>query len=225
MNNLTKVEQTLIIDLAKYADLMESLFETFLKPQPEGIYAIGELEPKLVSGNQYYTLDKDKTRNRLVPIVDINEVTSTVYNEKGDKLIYSSIMRNKEKYLSNQCFLPYYGIKILMVLINHQIQDLVLHNKNSNNLYSRIDSFLTEDYSSCVIFEDIEFSKHYSEISEMIHSFLENHRWNIYHLKLNNSKAIIERGIDWRVWCWETEHLNEFNKGQYRGPYNNTEDE
>jgi hypothetical protein len=177
---------------------------------PKGIYITGELEPVIKDDLEYYTL----SGNNYVIIKDINTVTGHVYNSDYKLIVPGYMMKNKEKFLSNQPTLPYMGTKIFDSLINDYIYTSLSYNNlsfNQSNPFNHdiiyilsmyildryklvpniMNDILDKCYRSCVtILNDIDYS------------VLCGNEWIIHRSYISNTTLIIEKYCDWRVYDW-----------------------
>lgn len=231
------LEASITFDIAYHANLIENICEGKLLPEPKGIYITTQVEPVMVDGQVYYTLEPTPPKEDnviykdggslvkkssfspgsvLVPIVDINIIKSAVYNSDGKVIIRSSLIKNKERNLNNASFLPYRGIKIIELLIQDHINSIVQHRRYRRNCYDEIAKHLLPDNTASA-FElySGEFELLFDELLRDIELFLGWKSWNIYHTTLRGTRFTIERGIDYRVNEWEKQHGTSFRNGTY----------
>ena len=235
------IEAMFTTDILFHAISIENACEGLLLPEPKGVYTNTELEPVMVDGQTYYTLEetsgssiaaiyggpKGKTckiitspSKVLTPITDINLVKTAVYDEGGNVIIGTNRMRSKEKSVSNSCFFPYRGIKIIKILVNDHIDTVVQYRKYRKNCYDEIAKHLISDFDARGAFQLLsgKIEEIYAEIHRDISTFIGNKNWNIYHTSIRGSNLKIERDLDFRVHCWEKEHGSAFRSGKYIEP-------
>ncbi len=231
-----KLESSFTFDIAYHANLIETICDGKLLPEPKGIYVNTQIEPVMVDGCTYYTLEpvtpgttviyKNGDPNlklivmsqstALMPIVDINTVKTAVYDKDGKIIIRSSLIKNKERNLNNSSFLPYRGIKIVELLIQDHINSVVQHCRYRRNCYDEISKHLIPDHTGTAF--DLysgEFELIFDEIRRDIELFLDNKTWNIYHTSIRATRVTIDRGCDYRVNEWERQHGDVFRLGKY----------
>ena len=234
---LETLEASITFDIAYHANLIEEICEDKLLPEPKGIYANTQLEPVMIDGQDYYTLEPTASREdsviykelgRLIKkssfspgsvlklITDINTVKSAVYNKDGKVVVRSSIIKNKARALSNTSFLPYRGIKIIEILVQDHIDCLVAHRRHRGNCYDKISKHLVPDYvkSTFDVFSG-DFELMFDELRRDIELFLGNKIWSIYYITLRGTRITIDRGSDYRVNEWEKQHGSNFRCGKY----------
>lgn len=205
------LEAVLTTDISYYASLIENICADKLMPPPKGIYRSGQLEPAMVDGVQYYTVNGIN----LEPFTDINKVEKTVVNEEGNCILPSTVIRNKKKLLSNEPFLSYRGSKIVFILVQDQLDAFAQYRRSRPDCYAKISSHFVkgvnvyDEYASQI--EHI-----YDELNKEIGLFLGNKSWNMHFATLKNSILKIERGIDYRAYQWENEHGEDFRSGKYQ---------
>lgn len=207
---LFDIEAKLIIDVTHYADLIEGICNGLLKPPPEGVYALRQLEPVLRSGVPYFTREGIET----VPMLDINTATKTVYFESGEVAIPGILVKNKNTQLSNQSFLPYRGIKIVNLLIDEHLDRFVTYRKQRINIFSSMAKHFIDENSYEVHQAEIENAC--TDLQQELTLFLGNKNWNMYFTTLKNTLIHLDRGMDYRIFCWESEHGEAFKNGTYR---------
>lgn len=208
---LFDIEAKLVTDITHYARLIEMACDDILKPPPEGIYASGQLEPVMRSGISYFTREGTET----VPMLDINAATKTVYLESGAIAVPGVLVKNKITSLSNVPFLPYRGIQIVKLLIEDHLDLFVLYRKQRRNCYARLAVHFVEG-SDAYLTHQTEIENACNELFQELSLFLGDKKWNMYFASLKNTHVHIDRGVDYRIYCWEMEHGEAFKNGTYR---------
>lgn len=228
--DLLKPERILEIDLLEAGHAIEAICEDFLKPPPKGIYTSTRLEPVMVDGQTYHYRNGIETVN----ITDISEVTHAVYDSKYRKVITATQMKNKKRYLSNEPFLPYHGIHIAAKIVQDMVRKYSAYQKRQRNPFTEMDNhfvdktwFMTVDrnpYTNEPIVDDREdpetrfglfFDRVMSVHRDMVFDFMKDKTWNIHHVFLNDTTLQIEQCMDFRAYCWELEHGEQWANGTY----------
>ena len=232
------LEASITFDVLYHANLIENICEGKLLPEPKGIYITTQVEPVMVDGQRYYTLEPTPPKEDsviykegkhlvkktsfspgsiLVPIVDINTVKTAVYNEDGKVIIRTSLIKNKERNLNNTSFLPYRGIKIVELLIQDHINSTLQHRKHRRNCYDEIAKHILPEVLTETAYDLFsgDFELLFDELRRDIEIFLGSKTWNIYHTTTRGTRVTIERGIDYRVNEWEKQHGATFRNGKY----------
>lgn len=231
---LFQTERKLVINLKEIGHLIETVCEGFLKETPKGIYTYINLEPVMVDGKEYYY----KQGTEVVPVTDINQVNTAVYNSDHKIVISSSLLKNKAKFLSNKPFMPYYGIHIANRMVQGYLSAHSIYNRSNTDAVRNIDKYFTDDafataetdpddrvtYSSPDSLFGTALEEVMSDIHGMVFDFMKGHEWNLHCTKLTNSTLVIEQGIDYRVFCWEIEHGDQWRNGKYTTPTSSSED-
>lgn len=208
-----QIEGRLQLDLEDTSKRIEYEFADWLLPAPKGIYVINKVEPVMVDGGEYYTVDVDKG-NRIIrtPVTDITDVklgvfTNTVGSDKislgSDKqIIPKAFMLNKSKYVSSLPILPYRGITIVRGLINNQINNFIKYRKSgrtdSTIIKNNLIKLKREEWVTAVS----RINELYEDIHTTIRLFMGMHDWHLYFVKLDETKALIEKSIDYRALQW-----------------------
>jgi hypothetical protein len=161
-----------------------------------------------VDGGDYYSLVKDVTGNKRIPVTDLSKVKKglSVYTTKEcrDYVVVSSLqLSNKDKCLSTLPIKPYRGMKIVELLINNQINSFIKYRKGAKDIHSGIQNHFKPDISE----EDYErligaITEQYSDISLTLRTFMARHDWNLYFVKTKICTVIIQRSMDWRAYDW-----------------------
>ena len=92
-----KPQAATLFSLEPMAQKIEIRLKNLLAPPPPGIYLAGQIEPVLVPGQPYFIREKGV----LVPLADLKDASSAIYDKNGKKLIGSTFVKNKEAFLSN----------------------------------------------------------------------------------------------------------------------------
>lgn len=201
--SLLTVESKCTLDLEDTARRIEYEFADYLLLPPKGIYIGSKVDPVMVDGGNYYTIDT-ATSTR-TPISDITNIKQSVYTEhqKADKVIIpKTYMLNKQKYISSEPILPYRGIKIIEGLVQNQIDSFVKYRKSSKSKHEIIaNHFLNipeDDFKPAVA----NILVIYSDLHETIQSFMGLHNWHLYFTQFKDTKLTLEKSIDWRAYKW-----------------------
>lgn len=213
-----KVDGVMHLDISAFAHQLEMDLADILLPEPKGIYLKTRVEPVMVDGKNYYT--RNGVDSTLV--VDINVTKENIYDENDKLIIPKSYLLKKSKWLSNEPFLPYYGVKILENFVNYDIDQFVQYRKSTMDRRSRNLDFFERVYWSPTV-EDPEgiFKSRMDEaerqmdtaflpIRQELEWFLGKNDWHMYFVHMNNCELVVERFCDYRIYMWEQEHGEEF---------------
>lgn len=225
------LEQRLRIDIASSANQLDLECAEILQPAPKGIYLKTRLEPVMVDGNTYYVRKGDAS----IPVTDINQVTENVYDESNKLIIPKTYLLKKEKYLSNESFLPYRACKIIECMAEQSLDELLAWRTAGRNWVDRMEAHIKPEvlavetpsefatYAEVQAWEERkdhvnhlrdEFyqirDRAYQLIKQELELFVGKLSWHMYYVKLEDTTLIVERFCDYRVHLWELEHGNKF---------------
>jgi hypothetical protein len=188
---------------------IELLCADHLLPAPKGVYLMNRLEPVMRAGHAYY-VRTDQALGR-VPVQDLNTVSQSVYDQFDKRVVPKLFMMNKAKYLSNNSFLPYRGLKIVEILAGEQLDAFLRYRKHRHSCSDKLLTQLVPGISESDFQELVELLDNaYREISRDIMLFLNDDNMHLHYLKLNQNQLIIEKAGDIRIIEWESEHGHEY---------------
>lgn len=216
--NQLQIEELLNINLEAIGNEIELVLGEYIKPCPPGIYVINKLEPVMVDGGIYYV----KKNDRYVQVDDVNKETTAIYNKDYHTIITSTFMKNKNKFISNNCLLPYRGIHIALVMIRHYVNSMSQYLSNDPNTVKKLSTHLYsfEEEASVGIPVNIDVIENdlLKKIEEVmmglyrdIQRFVGKDDWHIYTIRLNDSLVRIEKNMDFRIYDW-TESKNKLTE-------------
>ena len=202
-----KPEAVFCMDVSEYAQQIELVFDEFLLPPPAGIYVKNRLSPVIVPGAQYFTDVIEYGKIRYNPISDINEIKGGVYDSRFKLIIPSSFMKHPERWLSNEPFIPYNGMKILELFVRDQLDMFLHYRKTGAQHLSKIYRYLkpihtTEQREKIENAIDFVSTNIYDSLWNRISDFFNGMCWNMYHIRVTDRTLTIERYCDWRIYDW-----------------------
>ena len=229
------LEAKLRIDIASSANQLDLQCAEILLPPPKGIYLKTRLEPVLVDGNNYYVRRGTTTE----PVIDVNLVNENIYDENNKLVIPKSYLLKKEKYLSNDSFMPYRAAKIIECMASNVVDLFVAYRNVGDHWHERINRHFrpecfdagypihtlneAENLANMVAYAerkqklDEVMDEAYSArdsaflpIKQEIELFLGTLNWHMYSVKLVDTQLEVERFCDYRVHLWEMEHGAKF---------------
>lgn len=206
--NDLEVEASITIDAEHCAAAIELYCADYLLAPPKGIYSNSQVEPVMVDGGDYYSLVKDVTGYKRIPVTDLSKVKKglSVYTTKEcrDYVVVSSLqLSNKDKCLSTLPIKPYRGMKIVELLINNQINSFIKYRKGVKDIHTGIQNHFKpgiseEDYDRLIG----AITEQYSDTNLTLRTFMGRHDWNLYFVKIKMCTAVVQRSMDWRAYDW-----------------------
>jgi hypothetical protein len=216
--DLLKVTSSAIIEIASYAEILQSKFGDFLEPEVPGVYVAGEIFPRIIPGREYFT--KVKVIGHSEALVKINafeNITTAILDENARLVIPKYMVLDKDRYLSNTPTVPARFYILIGLLIQNHLD--MLSPITSRRADSRkIINLIKENYEDIYESGDLSIACRY--ILDQVDSFVGNDVWYMYFSKFVGKDVIIEKTCDYRVYQWEREHGDE-----YRGIIKQSTDE
>lgn len=206
--NDLEIEATLTLNVEDCASYIETYCADNLLPPPKGIYSNSRIEPVMVDGGNYYTIETKGGHIKRTPISNLDKVKKglSVYTEVNgrDSVVVTNLqLQNKDRCLSTFPIRPYRGVKIVEQLLNNQIDGFIKYRKGSKNLYRGISSHMTTHTTP----EELEclvgaIKEQYSDIRLVVQEFMGKHDWNLYFIRFKGGTATVQKSIDWRAYDW-----------------------
>lgn len=206
--NDLEIEATITLNVEDCASYIESCCADYLVPPPKGIYSNSRIDPVMVDGGYYYTIEyvgKDIRRN---PVSDLETVKKglSVYTDLNgrDYVVVTALqLQNKERCLSALPIRPYRGVKIVEQLITHQIDNYIKYRKGAKDLFDRISPHINKDLND----EAMErlmgvIKEQYADTRLAVSDFMGKHDWNLYFIKCKNGNITIQKSMDYRAYDW-----------------------
>ena len=207
-SDLLKVTQNFFLPIYSHAVMIENQYGDFLKPPEQGIYKAGELFPSIISTKHYFSQRIDKfNRPVLTPITNFNKVTDAVVDEAGNLIFPFTVMKNKEKYLTNHPTVPSRGLLLIKLMIEKHIESICRWNRYSTFNNKILAHFTNEGYE---IYNEGHIDKICESLFMQLNNFIGLDEWHIYFVKFIGLDILIEKTIDYRVYEWTREHGDSF---------------
>ena len=213
-SQILTVEASYRTDVSYIANAIEVDCHDHLLPAPKGIYYQGKLEAAMVNGANYYS---NKSGNNSELINDINTVNTAVYDEHGKCVIPLLYMKKRSVMVSNEPFMSYRGLHIVKELAINQIDKSRAYRKYPRNPFDCISKHFVPGTDINEIYGKL-IETSYQPLEDEIIKFLGNSSWDMYFIKLLNNVLVLERGIDYRAYCWEIENGDKWRAGKYSSP-------
>ena len=121
--------------------------------------------------------------------------------------------------VSNEPFLPYRGVAIIKDLIDNQVVRSRAFKRYPKAREECLNAHLKPELSQEEKHDALNVINNLChELESEVYDFLANHSWSMFFTKIQNTKLTIERGLDYRVYCWICEHEEEWRNGKYQSP-------
>ena len=208
------VEASYRTDISYLANAITLDCHDYLLPPPKGIYCSGRLEPAMVDNQNYYSV-KSGSPSELV--TDINTVNTAIYSESGKCVIPQYYMKKRTLMVSNESFMPYRGLYIVKELVLNQIDKSRAYRKYSRDKFDCLAKHFVPGTDINELYGEA-LESIYKPIEDEVNVFIGNTSWDMYFVKLLNNVLVLERGMDYRAYCWELENGDKFRNGKYHSP-------
>ena len=198
-----KVTGLLCLDVTQLAYQMNNRFAEFMKPDKEGIYVNGEINPRLVLNKQYKEMVIVNGKPTYIPFTDINNITNPIVDENEIVVIPKYMMMDKKKYLFNYPTIPARFYHLIFELIKYHISmvsQIPTFRAQSKNIYNLLkDDVVDLNGVSIDIFESGHIGRFCDMLLQEIDIFIGNDNWHLYFTKFNGKDIYIEKTEDYRV--------------------------
>lgn len=207
MNEL-EIESTLTLNVEDCAGYIESYCGDKLLPPPKGIYSNSCIEPVMIDGGHYYTVEFKGHHTVRTPVHDLNTVKKglSVYVDVDgiDRVVVTATqLQNKEKCLSDFPIRPYRGVKIVEQMITNQINSYIKYRKGTKDLQAEILTHLVspidEELAEAIV---SSIKEQYYDTRLVIQNFMGKHDWHLYFIKRKGGTITIHKSIDYRAYDW-----------------------
>lgn len=195
----TDVRETLILPTIAQASMLESSFYGILKPYREGLYLHGELNPVLVPDQQYFTVQGFGRSAKFVPIADLTQVDSDIYNASGNKILSADIVKNSNKFLTHTPTIPARGVILLKAIVDYRISEYSQWMATGSYERAIFNCFQDELHETLDV-DTICYMVQYTVIQ--LQQFMDQDNWNHYFTNIKGFDIIVEKCEDYRVCEW-----------------------
>jgi hypothetical protein len=202
------IESSITFNLEDCAGGIELYCADYFLPPPKGIYNNTRVEPVMIDGGNYYTVEKTLTGFSRKPVTDLYTVKKglSVYTDfdSKDVVVVSALqLSNKDKCLSTLPIRPYRGMKVVELLINNQINSFIKYRKGTKGLYDGLNKHLKTDLTD----EDFDralgaVKEQYADTNASLRDFMGKHDWSIYFVKVKGYTIVVQKSMDWRAYDW-----------------------
>lgn len=199
---LTEVKDVAIFDLGRYVVRLPKPYRDILLPEPDGIYMQGVLEPVLTfsAKTAYYTKKQYEHAPKFPDILSFDNFIRSrqAVVDRNGKLIHICPVLAKDLF-SKECSFNYSAIHLAAISVFDLLQQLHRHTKPTTTLTS---SQLNEhNYVKEGSLKDRDYNDQPGiiKLEERVMDFVGRDVQHQYHLRLQNTTLILEKGNDYRV--------------------------
>lgn len=179
--------------------MLENSFFGILKPYSVGLYMPGEIHPRIVPGQQYFTIDRVGASNQLVPVIDLNEVKKDLFDNCGRIVATEYVMKNKSRFLTDHPTIPVRGIHLLKAIVDYKITEMSQWMSTGVTERTLRGCFVDE------IQEDLDIDTVMVVVQNTVtelYRFIDQDTWNHYFVLLKDFDLVIQKCADYRICDW-----------------------
>lgn len=213
MTNIAQA-QLYIYDMLNLAQQIEEEFEPILPSYPEGYYLPNMREPVMKANHYYYRrqlapVDSPSKNWIDVPVLKKEDIVEEVYDSNGEVVVPYT----KLKLVTTMPTLPYYGMDMITIIVNHIIDHShPFHKEARPSLAEQLSNGLADWFKAANSGTDPTYLQDKGQqIADMaidlrtdLVNFIGKDKWAMYHVRpLGHTGLIIERGEDFRIMDWE----------------------
>lgn len=201
------LEARLDLDLLPAAEQIEKNFKDILLPPPAGIYRFDRLEPVMEPTKQYFT----KNERGLQPILDINQVTTTVYDANERIIIPAGMIKSKATSLSDTSFFPYRGVMIAAAVVEHTIDSYIQWRRTKSDFFGKMARHFQTDELTIDDFREL-IDNMSVDLSQALYDWFGGQPWHVFLANRKNTRMQVERYGDYRIMDW----MDRFESGEIK---------
>lgn len=210
---LTEVKSVRTFDLLRYTPAVLMSMGTQLGDAPPGAYLVGSLEPIVTfyPETPFYSATQwqhDPTHPDITDYARFIQCRDPILRQDGS--LVCNPPAQMPKYYQDHCTHPYSAVYLLAnAALHHLSYENPLNRMPSTNLkddeltVSRFVPNLLDVYSGGAGFDRAALLEvvcwHARPFMTDIDTFVAGDRWHLYHVRLQNTTLIIEKGNDFRV--------------------------
>ena len=187
--------QLYVCSLLPYLYNLELELKNAVKEPLDGVYMLNDPDPILKPGVMYYTRTSVIDG---VPVSDLSNIDTCIIDGDGKVIIPTTVMRKKDKLLSNTPKVFSRGIYILELAVHEYFQNTLPYARNviTANIEDHLKDGYKEIHSEGTILELCD------PLFLEIQKFVGKDRWFIYFIKRVGTDLYIEKACDYRVYQW-----------------------
>jgi hypothetical protein len=203
-NEMKIVKSIFSFDARSIGIHIENKYGDHIYAPEKGIYRSFSETPVVKEGTPLFTKEGDT----FVPLDpdDFTVCEKDVYGLHGIRLLSSTVMREKEKFLSTKPTSGVMGSHVVACVI----ENIIYSNANYPEPDKRnfpAKEILTEEgnnlFTEGYMEEEID-----TNLINDLYSFIEDKEWDLFDISLSNGIITIKQGIDWRVKDWYTHRFD-----------------
>lgn len=186
-NQLLKATKTCIISVENEADMLETKFESKLKPVLKGFYKFGSMYP--LGPKEVNELLAESKR----AVTALRDISS------GSGI---EVINNRSKLLFEYPTVPSRGLKLIELCICDEINRI-----NPYKVDRSVAASIERMFLPNAVVDLQEVAECCNSIVADVLDFVGEDVWHIYNVSFNRTDLIIERTVDYRIYDW---HLQRF---------------
>lgn len=199
---LTEIKDVAVFDLSRYTVRLPKRYREILLPEPDGIYMRGILEPILTfsAKTAYFTKFQFKNAPGFPDILSFDNFVQAKQPvlDKTGKVIHVCPAMARD-FFSKECCFPYSAVQLAVIAVWEALGRLSRHTQPTTALSLhrlKPELYVTEGALDHIDYED---QPGITLLLEKILDFVGRDTQNVYHLRLQNTTLVLEKGNDYRV--------------------------
>lgn len=192
-----EVDAVFTIDLFKYIHHVSDNVIESVRPNPEGYYLNGSIEPVFRFDKKYFV----KENNKYIPIdvtaKDFFKNNKSIYDWNNRLVFTAKQFTSIKRYLVRNVNYPVNLVNIAVYVVIEYLNSL---NRNTSVSYKDYDiyKYVKNEFAGCIA--DEVYQAEFSNLLDDVQNFVGKHTWCFYFVKVNGFTLVIERGIDYRIY-------------------------
>lgn len=197
---LNHVEEVLVIDLMEHVTSMEEKYIDALIDAPKGLYIVGNIEPLLLDSNTYYPKSLyPNPKRRIAGLTDLVSYSDDIVNAQGETVVTLKDLILKAKFLKQEPTVPVIAIKAAISVVEQYLTSSSWYTKRSHPQH-RLEFLVRSEFQDMVVND--EYFDVFQRLRKQVMSFVGDDQWNIYFTKVKGTNLIVEKSIDYRIYCY-----------------------
>lgn len=211
---LREVLEIKLIELTPHVLGLEQELVDALEDGSQGIYLPNTIEPVFHQNKKYIISKEDGKDQVYVTTKDLWDIIQGkmelpeghIYNEKGNSIMSRSAFMRLKTYMSLGSLVQTKACEAAIAVVIEQLSELNPHTHVAERHY-RLRSLVKPGFEELI--ENSRYQTAFDNLVLEVMRFVGRDTWNYYHIKVNGTTLVIEKGLDYRIYQW---HLKEIKQ-------------
>ena len=192
--SLLQVYESYHIAIMDTAYNLERTYGSYMKPNPEGIYMIGSIDPVVPKGMRVYT----NSGKQILTIEQFMQTNESIRNQDGRLLISAAMMARKSEVLFFGPTVPAQGLRMILTfsdyVISRRLQWIRSYAAQEQAILNLIEP------GEEVLFTDGMLDAYCDKIVAQLDDIVIGSEWCHFNVRLMNCDLCVEKGVDHRIY-------------------------